>query len=188
MFDFLDVFDDQKIRTLYMVCAIVGGSVMTLQILLLMIGGHDMDADTDVDADHGGDLFGFFSIRAVAAFLTFFGLSGMWGLDADWGPGRTIAVAMGSGLGMMVVVAWVMSLQSKLYSEGNLNPENAVGENAKVYLKIPGENAGKGKITVSIQGRSQEFDAVTSGPELPTGSSVKVLRQTTPNTFEVEAL
>ncbi len=188
MLDFLNVFDDLKIRTLYMVCAIVGGSVMTLQILLLMIGGHDMDADADVDVDHGGDLFGFFSIRAVAAFLTFFGLSGMWGLAENWGAGRTIAVAMGSGLGMMLLVAWVMSLQSKLYSEGNLDPLNAVGEHAKVYLKIPGENAGKGKITVSIQGRTQEYEAVTSGPELATGSSVTVLRMTTPNTFEVEAL
>jgi hypothetical protein len=91
-------------------------------------------------------------------------------------------------VGMMLVVVWVMSLQSKLYSEGNVDPENAVGQNAKVYLRIPGENAGKGKITVSIQGRSQEYEAVTSGPKLATGSSVRVVRQTTPNTFEVEAL
>lgn len=185
---FNNLTDAWSLRTIYMACSILGGSVMTLQILLLMIGGHDMDADTDVDVGHDGDLFGFFSIRAVAAFLTFFGLSGMWGMAEGWGSGRTISVALGAGVGMMLVVVWVMSLQSKLYSEGNLDPENAVGQNAKVYLRIPGENSGKGKITVSIQGRSQEYEAVTSGPQLPTGSSVRVMRQTTPNTFEVEAL
>ena len=69
-----------------------------------------------------------------------------------------------------------------------MRPENAVGKTAKVYLRVPGEHSGAGKITVSIQGRSQEFGAVTGGPELPTGSEARVLGMTTENTFEVVAL
>ena len=181
-------FETFHIRSVYMACAIIGGSVMTLQMILLMFGG-DIDADTDVDhmGDHT-DGFGFISIRSLAAFLTFFGLTGLWGISEDWGAGPVVGISLGSGLVMMLLVAWLMSLMMRLTSEGNIDPENAVGKMAKVYLKVPGENSGKGKITVSIQGRSQEFEAVTSGRELPTGSEVRVVRMTTPNTFEVEAL
>ena len=44
------------------------------------------------------------------------------------------------------------------------------------------------KITVAIQGRTHEYQAVTSGPELATGTEVRVVKQITENTFEVEAL
>jgi len=57
-----------------------------------------------------------------------------------------------------------------------------------VYLRIPARNAGKGKITVSIQGRTHEFAASTAGQEIPSGAEVKVARQITQDTFEVEAL
>ena len=87
----------------------------------------------------------------------------------------------------MFFVAVIMRTFSRMHSEGNLQPDLAVGKTAKVYLRIPAERSGKGKITVSIQGRSTEFDAVTNGPELPTGSECRILKQTTEDTFEVAA-
>ncbi len=173
-------------RTTYMACAAVGGLILGLQMLLMLMGG-DVDGDTDVDGDHGDGL-GFLSIRSMAAFLTFFGLTGLLGLDEGWSGAFTVTVALGMGLTSMLLVAWVMATFARLGSEGNVDPANAVGQNARVYLRIPGENQGRGKITVSIQGRTQEFEATTSGPEIPTGAQVRVLRQTSPNIFEVEAL
>lgn len=189
MLDWLDgLAGDFQMRTIYLVCAVLGGAIMSLQLILLMFGG-DVDSDTDVDhIDHSGDGFGFISIRSVAGFLTFFGLTGLYGHAEGWPAERTIGISLGIGLSMMLVVAWVMSLQSKLYAEGNVDLENAVGQSAKVYLRVPPEKSGKGKITVAVQGRSHEFEAITSGPELPTGSDVRVLRMITPGTFEVEAL
>jgi len=189
MFDWLSgLTEDFQMRTIYLVCAVIGGAVMSLQLILLMFGG-DVDSDTDVDhIDHSGDGFGFLTIRSMAGFLTFFGLTGLYGHANHWPAGRTVAVAFLIGGVMMLLVAWVMSLQKKLYAEGNVQPEKAVGLSGKVYLRIPAERAGKGKITVSIQGRSQEFEAATAGPEIPTGAEVRVLRMTTPGTFEVERL
>jgi len=184
----LDFFESVQIKTIYMGCSVVGGTVLGLQMILLLFGG-DVGADTDIDdiGDHS-DGMGFLSIRSMAAFLTFFGLTGMWGLDEGWGGGKTIGISMGAGLSALIVVAWVMGMMSRLSSDGNLDPENAVGSTGRVYLRIPESGSGKGKITVSIQGRSQEFEATTQGSELPTGSEARVLRQTSPNTFEVEAL
>ena len=187
MLDFLETF---QIKTIYIVCSVVGGAILSLQMLLLMFGGDiDVNADVDVDEiDPQGDGFGLISIRSIASFLTFFGLSGWWGTTEGWGPAKTVGIALGAGGSMMLVVAWIMSLQSKMYSEGNVQPKNALGKAAKVYLRIPAENSGRGKITVAIQGRTHEFSAFTQGVELPTGSDVRVVSMTSENTFEVEAL
>ena len=186
--DHIPWLESVQVRTTYMGCAVVGGAILSLQMILMMFGG-DMDADTDVD-DIGTDSdgLGFLSVRSMAAFLTFFGLTGLWGLDEGWSGGKTVAAALGTGSASMLLVAWMMATFARMTSDGNVDPNNAVGQTARVYLKIPGEGAGKGKITVSIQGRSQEFGATTKGPELATGSEVRVLIQTSPNTFEVEAL
>ena len=93
-----------------------------------------------------------------------------------------------SGLAVMVLVAWVMRLQMKLQSRGNVDPRNAIGQTATVYLRIPAKDQGQGKITVSIQDRTHEFQAITKGPEIPTGAEVRVARMVTENTFEVEAV
>lgn len=181
------MFEDFSIRTVYIGCSVIGGAVLSLQMILLFFGG-DADFDAEGEYDGGGDGLSLLSIRSVAGFLTFFGLTGLWGSIAGWGAGKTLGIAFGSGAAMMLIVAWLMSLHSKLYSEGNVRPESALGKPARVYLRIPGERSGQGKITVATQGRTHEYNAVTSGPELATGSEVRVLNQVTENTFEVEAL
>jgi hypothetical protein len=177
-------------KTVYLGCAALGGSALVLQTLLLMLGGGDADGDVDADADgdagHGGhDLI---SLRAITSFLTFFGLAGWGGTEAGWSTPLTMGVAVLAGVAMLLVVAALTSLRRRVDSQGNVDPRNAVGSSARVYLRIPEKGAGEGKITVSLQGRSLEYPAVSSGPALLTGSEVRVLRLTTPNTFEVEPL
>jgi hypothetical protein len=185
-------FEGWTMETVYLGCAVAGGAVLLLQALLLLFGGGDADAvpDADVDLDghaHSGS-FGFLSARAIASFLTFFGLGGWGGMEAGWGTLPTMAFATGCGLAMLFVVGALFSLYRRIDSQGNLEPANAIGRPAKVYLRIPAANSGKGKITVSIQGRSEEFAAVTRGDEIATGAEVRIVRMTTPNTFEVEPL
>ena len=127
-------------------------------------------------------------VAAIAAFLTFFGLAGWGGQEAGWGTFPTMAVAAGAGLVMLVAVAWLIGSYQRLDSHGNVDLARAVGQSAKVYLRIPARRTGKGKITVSLQGRSLELAAMTAGEELATGSEVRIVRQTTPDTFEVEPL
>jgi hypothetical protein len=186
-------------QTVYLTCAAAGGAVLVIQTVMLIFGGGDHDAGTVSDhpeighsgsGEHDGHdgALNLLSIRGVAAFLTFFGLAGWGGTNAGWSAFATIGASVLSGSVMLVGVAWLFSLQKRLYSEGNLDPRNAVGSTARVYLRIPGGNAGKGKITVSIQGRTHEFAASTAGAEIPSGAEVRVARQITQDTFEVEAL
>lgn len=177
---------------MFMMCAAIGGTVLVLQLGLLFIGFGGVDdfdglADGELDGTDGA--FGFLSVRAIAGFLTFFGLAGWGTTTGGWSVGGSLVAAFGSGGIAMLFVVYILSLQRKLYSEGNINPENAIGKSARVYLRIPAR--GKGKITVSIQGRSAEFDATTASDfqeEIPTGAEVRVVRMITPGSFEVELL
>jgi membrane protein implicated in regulation of membrane protease activity len=127
-------------------------------------------------------------VRSLAAFVCFFGLTGLYGTTAGWSTLTSLLASLAAGGVMLVAVAWLFSMQKKLYSAGNLVPANAIGRTARVYLKIPAANSGKGKVTVSIQGRTAEYSALTRGAEIATGAEVKIVRQVTEDTFEVEAL
>lgn len=187
-------------ETIYLGCAAAGGTILVVQTVMLLFGGGDHDADvghvdhTEMGAADSGEAhgqgtgFGLFSVRTVAAFLTFFGLAGWAGLNAGWSGGATIAVALAAGFAMLLAVAWLFHAQKKLASAGNLDPRNAVGRTARVYLRIPEKNSGKGKITVALQGRTVEFNAFTNGTAIPTDAEVRVVRQVTVDTFEVEPL
>lgn len=174
----------------FQICAGIGSVVLVIQLLLQFVGGDGVD-DFDVD---GGDLdvgdhdFQWLSLRTIASFLAIFGLVGWWGTAEAWGSARTIGSASAAGFATMLVVAYLLSLQRKLNSQGNVNAENVVGLAARVYLRIPSERSGMGKITVLVQDRSMEYGAQTAGAELPTGAQVRVVRLISSNTFEVEPL
>jgi hypothetical protein len=176
----------------YLACAVAGGTVLIGQTGLNLFGLGDADSDVDPDMDvddlDGGDDLNFLSIRALAGFLTFFGLVGLGGESSGWHTGVHVTAAFLAGASVMVLVAIIMRIFRRMQSSGNVQPADAVGLNAKVYLKIPAERSGKGKITVSLQGRSVEFGATTAGEELPSGSECRILRMTTDDTFEVGPL
>jgi len=184
---------DYSQELVYLVCATLGGSVLLLQTLALLIGfggADDLDGLSDGDFELEGTESGFLSVRGIAAFLTFFGLAGWGGVSAGWPNWMTVLVALLSGFLIMALVGWLFSLQKHLYSDGNLQPEKLVGETARVYLRIPANAHGKGKITVSIQDRSEQYEASTAtdnGEELPTGSEVRITRMIAPGSFEVES-
>ncbi|MBL8862229.1 MAG: hypothetical protein JNK02_09470 [Planctomycetes bacterium] len=183
-----------SIQTVYLVCAAAGGTVLLAQTALLLFGhGDDAEAgahDADhADATHADAGMSLLSVRTISAFLAFFGLAGWAGTRAGWGTLPTLAAALGAGSVMLVGVAWLFSLQRKLTAVGNLDPAGAVGKVARVYLRIPGANGGKGKIHVVVQGRTAELAAFTRGASaIDTGAEVRVVRQVTPDTFEVEAV
>ena len=62
-----------------------------------------------------------------------------------------------------------------LESNGMLNLSECVGMKGNTYLRIPGNRKGKGKIQISVNGSIHEFDAVTDGSEIPTGSNIRIV-------------
>ncbi|MEZ5976327.1 MAG: hypothetical protein R3F17_04350 [Planctomycetota bacterium] len=180
----LALFETWSAQSLFVMCALVGGGVLSLQLVLLLFGV-GVDADVDLDM-HEGDGMGFLSIRTLSTLIATFGLVGWWALDNGYTTGTASLFGILAGLVMMALVAWLFSLQSKLTQEGNVDPAGAVGRTALVYLRVPAVHEGPGKITVELQGRTHEFSAVTSGAAIPTGAEVRIVRQVAETTFEVE--
>ena len=173
---------------IYLYAAILGCTLVGLQVILQVFGLMDMDADA-ADAAHGVDsmdahaehghgssaFFGILSFKALCAFAGIFGLVGLVMLETSSRVPMRVAVASASGVGAMFAVAWMMRGLAKLQSSGTVEPRNAVGRAGSVYLRIPGHTEGAGKVTIEIQGRSMEFPAITEGDEIPTGKQVTVV-------------
>ena len=51
---------------------------------------------------------------------------------------------------------------------------DTIGKTADVYLVIPAERKGKGKIQVSVGGAYHEIDAMTEGERIPTGAKARI--------------
>ncbi|MHC4513256.1 MAG: hypothetical protein ACYS5W_06115 [Planctomycetota bacterium] len=195
-------------ETLYFYCAVVGGAILVLQTVLLIFAGTDTDVDADVDVDvdvdadvelagadhdvHVADASDSFvkllSFKTIVAFLTFFGLTGLACLDGGVDTTWTFIASMGAGVAALYIVAWLMTMLWKLRSEGNEDLRNAVGSQGKVYLRVPGNQQGIGKVTVTVQGRQITRKAVTAGDEIPTGTTVSVVDLSGDDTLKVEAL
>lgn len=166
------------IEWIFLSCAIGGGAIFALRLLLMFFGGSVDHADLaethDVgsgDADHG---FRALSLQGVTAFLLMFGLTGFvmlrnFGLHPGWAIGGGTA----AGAVMVFLVGCVFRSFLKLQASGTLNLQNAVGQEGTVYLRIP--VGGTGKVQVPVQGRLLTLDAVSDAKEeIKSGDRVRI--------------
>ncbi len=169
--------------------------------------GHDFSGDFhgDMDGDFQGEthpldhldipddhvsstwLFGIISLRTVVAALAFFGLAGLWAKSTGASAPSVLLVAVAAGAAAMMGVYWMMRGMRKLQADGSVRIQRSVGRHGNVYLRIPGNRSGSGKIQFNLQNRTMEYSAITSGPELPTGAKVVVVGVVNPTTLEVQA-
>lgn len=207
---------DNIILTIFYILAVPATVILILQTVLLLFGigdsgsefDFDADADVDLDCDGGFDCdhdvsddfspdaagrFGgaglqLFTVRGIIAFLAV----GGWAGAAALGMGAKLwlapIIAVAAGFLAMVLVAWFFKMAIRLQSSGNIRLSNAVGKSGEVYMTVPANTAGKGKINAVVQERYLEIDAVTQGDsELKFGQRVKVVGLYDANTVIVEA-
>lgn len=162
--------------------AIPATVILVIQTIMTFVGMGDdgMDADFDGDAtDFDGDFevsLEIFTVRNFIAFVTFFGWGALWAFSA--GNSQLISIILGSvsGLAMMFISAGFFYLMKKMTASGNLKIENAVGKTGEVYIPIPPNKAGRGKIQVTVQDSLRELEAMTeSNTILATGTLVKIV-------------
>jgi hypothetical protein len=178
--------------TFYLTCAALGGTVLVLQLVAGLLGiGGDTDTDTDHDAgadgDHDGNsFFGALSVRTAAAALTFLGLGGLTAAYYGASEPVSIGVAIGAAAAAFYSVAFFIRSLTQLKSDGTVRIDRTIGSLGSVYLRIPASRSGMGKVHVAVQKRTVEFQAMTSGPELATGSPIRVVAVVNSDTVEVE--
>ncbi len=182
---------------LYFFCAVFGFVIVTISLLLGLFGlggdgidGGDVDVDTELDADvsdgvsHDGGA-GFlraFSARSLAAGVAFFGLGGLGAKEFGAGEAVALLVAIFFGVVAMWLVYRLMRTLSSFNANGAIVAGSEESAEGVVYLKIPADRGGMGKVQIVQQGRTMEYDAYTDDPEdLPTGAPIIVVKALTPS-------
>ena len=164
---------------IYFWIGVVASALLVLQIVLMCFsafGGDidiDGDGDIDVDSDSGISIFTLKSITAFFAVGSWAGLLVYLSVNSSlqWLSGL---VAFAAGAVAMAVVVILMRLITKLQCNGILQSEKLVGLPATVYVSIPAARSGRGKITLTAQGKYSEFDAVTDGEKLNVNEIVEI--------------
>lgn len=184
MFDWFRSLSGLEIA--YFIVACIGTLALLIQIVMMLIGaGGDGDTDFDTDTDGDGDLdshtdtgVSLFTIKGLTAFFAIGGWTGMLMLSYNVHVGITVPVSVVAGLAAYFLVWALIRLVLKLQEDGTLNYASAVGQTATVYVSIPASRAGRGKITLVLQGRYTELDAVTDETErIPVDCVVEIVEQ-----------
>ena len=152
----------------------------------------DMDVDTSMDGsdlsniDSGANLYTF---RNFVNFFLGFGWTAIILQPSVKSTAVLVIIAVLVGIALVALVMYMFKWLYSMQQSGNINVyKSAVGCQGKYYLRIPGERGGEGKVQITIQGAVREYNAVTDGDEIKTGTSVKVLEAIDGNTLLVEEL
>jgi hypothetical protein len=175
--------------SVFIACAVLGAVVLVVQIVLSLFG---LDGGSHADLGfHAGDAslsegIELLSVRSLAAGSGFFGLAGLATLSLGMPPAIALVAGSIAGLAALVGTSLLMRQVMRLDSDGSLRIEDAVGLPATVYLTIPPNQSGPGKVLLALQGRTLEISAVTTSGELiPNGAPVVVVAVIDSDTVEV---
>ena len=175
----------------YWTIAIAVSIIFVIQMTLTLIGLGDTDAGGDIgDLDAGGADLGdgngdtmdtggaiqLFTIRNTVNFL----------LGVGWGgvclnsviPNRFLLALAAILCGCIMVAAFIIMYKQlmKLEGNGSYRIEESVGQVCEVYIRIPANRSGSGKVQISFHGSVQELPAQTEGEAIPSGTKVRVAK------------
>jgi len=173
MFSFLN--DADAYLTTFWYISIPVSLLFIIQMVLTFTG---LNMETDIDADvHIGDPEGFmeyFTIRNAINFLMGFGWAGVLLHPSIQNKFLLICAAIAVGLIFVAVYFYLAQQITKFEEDNTFNPNELIGAEAEVYLRIPGHNDGHGKIMISHKGTTHVLEAVSLSEDITTGSKVVV--------------
>lgn len=161
----------------YWIIAGVASLIFIIQTIMTFVG---MDAADGLDADFDGDMhvegpFQLFSIRNLVNFFLGFGWGGICFYNSFAAKIWVSIFAFLTGILFVILFFFIIKQFLKLGKDNTFQIKDTVGNAADVYLAIPAEKSGKGKIQISIKGAFHEIDAMTLGDRIPTGEKAKVI-------------
>jgi membrane protein implicated in regulation of membrane protease activity len=175
--------------------AIASSLIFIIETVLTFIGADvEMDMDTDFDVPDGGfegdPSMNLYTFRNLVNFLL--GMSWTAILLQEQVASKALLMIIAFAVGALLVFAVMMLFKglSKMQQSGNIDVyKSAIGCNGKVYLTVPAERKGTGKVQININNSVREYDALTdSEDDLKTGTSIKVTEVLDTNTLLVEEI
>ena len=155
---------------IYLWLGVAATVFLIIQIILMCFssfGGDvdiDGDGDIDVDTDSGVSIF---TVKSVTAFFAVGSWAGLLTCALTEGKMQWISLlfAVIAGAAAMAIVVVLVRAVLKLQCNGAIQHDKLIGKTATVYVSIPPSREGRGKITLTAQGRFLEIDAMTDSEE-----------------------
>ena len=167
--------------------------IFVIQTVMTFLGLGDHDADFDLDTSDGSfdadPSMNLLTFRNLVNFCMGFGWTAVLMHEKIQSNALLIIVSVIVGILLVTVVMWIFKWLSGMQQTGNIDVhKSAVGCEGKVYLAIPGERKGEGKVQITINNAVREYDADTDGETIPTGRAIKVTEVINDYTLLVEEL
>ncbi|MGN1221043.1 MAG: hypothetical protein ACI4TU_08895 [Candidatus Cryptobacteroides sp.] len=174
--------------------AIATSLIFIIETILTFIGiDHEIDADFDTGMDGGFESepsMNLYTFRNLVNFLLGMSWTAILLKEKIASTALLMVIAVAVGVMLVAAVMYMFKWLSKMQQSGNIDVYKcAVGCIGKVYLTIPAERKGAGKVQITINNSVREYDALTdSENSLKTGSSIKVVEVLDPSTLLVEEM
>lgn len=175
--EFLETLDP-LLKTFWFV-AIPASLIFIFQTVMTFLG---TDASDGLSADFNGDLSGgeapfqLFSLRNLINFLLGFSWTGISFYTTISNKPILILLSIAVGVLFLFLFFVIIKQLQKLAEDNSFKISNTLNKTAEVYLTIPENKKGKGKIMISVNGAFHELDAMTEKEKIPSGSTVKVVK------------
>lgn len=184
---------DPTMKT-YWGIAIFATTVFVIQLVMTFIGIGDADADADFDIGDSADgntldaggVLQLFSVRNLVSFLLGIGWGGVCFAQYIHSHVLLALAAVITGCFSVALFVFILKQMRRLEHDGAFRIKDCVGQVADVYLRIPGERKGEGKVQYSFNGSVQELAAITDGEQIASGSKVRVVEIIGDHTLLVE--
>ncbi len=186
-------------ETIFTCSAALAGSLLLGLFALRMIGEAETDPDavasdidspeTDTGSPHeaataGKWFIGMFTLRAVLAGVSVFGLSGLV-MAGQLSERGCVVAAASCGLCTMYVMGIFIRAMQGLEQNETVRLQDTLGTEGTVSLTVPARNSGLGKVRLATNRRTVEYAARTSHYALFVGSAVLVVGIEPPDTVDV---
>lgn len=151
--------------------------------------GGDLTTDVDSSSEFSdmGSGMNLLTFRNFVNFFLGFGWTAILLRAKIASTALLMVVSVVVGIALVVAVMYLFKWLSSMQQSGTINVyKQAVGCTGKVYLAIPAARKGSGKVQITIGGAVREYDALTDGETLATGSNIKVLEALDDHTLLVE--
>lgn len=162
------------------------------QTIMTFAGMHSDISDINIDINgDSADVSGPFQLFTFRNFVNFF-LGFSWAALAFQNTIENTFLLLGIAaiIGALLVIAvmFIFKWMSNMEESGNIDIHQAVGCQGNVYLTIPAQKSKEGKVQIAVQKAIREYDAITEGDTLPTGTPIRVVEVLNDNLLLVEKL
>lgn len=181
---------DTLLKTFWFV-AIPTSLIFIIQTIMTFVG---VDSSDGIEADFDGDLggtdapFQLFSLRNLINFLLGFSWTGISFYTTILHKPLLIILSLVVGILFVYLFFVIIRQVQKLAEDNSFNISNTLNKTAEVYLTIPENKKGKGKIMISVNGAFHELEAMTENDKIQSGSVVKVVKIENNNILIVETI